>query len=41
MDTAIQKTAGWMDTLLRDPETLRLYHLRGMGMSDCTNSQKQ
>ncbi|MHC6204291.1 PD-(D/E)XK nuclease family transposase, partial [Breznakiellaceae bacterium SP9] len=37
MDTAIQKTAGQMDTLLRDPEALRLYHLRGMGMSDWTS----
>jgi predicted transposase/invertase (TIGR01784 family) len=38
MDTTIQKTNEKMQFLSNDKETLRLYHLREMGMSDYTTA---
>ncbi|GHV82891.1 hypothetical protein AGMMS50212_02310 [Spirochaetia bacterium] len=38
MDATIQKTADKMQFLASDKETLRMYHLREMGLSDWTTS---
>ncbi|GHU08149.1 hypothetical protein FACS1894151_03580 [Spirochaetia bacterium] len=38
MDAAIQKTAEKLEFVSKDKESLRLYHLREMAMSDWTTA---